>query len=206
VTAEPMTIRPEDRRSPLHAHGERLAAGSSEGVVVLREVPFLAQIGLRLPEDAVDAMRACAAAIGVELPRRPGVATGSAQRSVLWLGPDEWLVVGEPGGETELVTALSGAVAGTHASVVDLSSNRTVLDLAGPRSRAVLEAGCRIDLHPRAFGPGGCVATEFARTAIYLHQLDDARYRLFVRPSFAVYLAEWLLDAMVEHTAPVRTG
>lgn len=201
MTAEPTFATPVDgRRSPLADWAARLDAGSRAGVVTLREVPFLAQISLRVPLTANAVRAACGRAIGVALPERAGNAAGDARRSVLWLGPDEWLVVGEDGRDAELLRALQDAVAGTFASVVLLSANRTVLELSGPRARDVLEGGCRIDLHPRAFGPGSAVSTNVAQTGVYLHQLDDApTYRLFVRNSFAGHLATWLLDGMVEY-------
>jgi sarcosine oxidase subunit gamma len=87
-------------------------------------------------------------------------------------------------------------------SVVDVSAARTTLELAGPRARDVLEHGCALDLHPRAFGPGQCAQTLLAKANVVLHQVDDApTYRLLVRPSFARYLVAWLLDAMTESTA-----
>ena len=59
-------------------------------------------------------------------------ATKWSGRDVLWLGPDEWLVVDEPGTEVamerELREALDG---GGHHSVVDVGANRTVFDLTG---------------------------------------------------------------------------
>jgi sarcosine oxidase subunit gamma len=39
-----------------------------------------------------------------------------------------------------------------------------------------------------------------ARAQVIIHQVTDTpAYRLFVRASFAAYLAEWLLDAAHEY-------
>jgi sarcosine oxidase, subunit gamma len=80
-----------------------------------------------------------------------------------------------------------------------VSANRTVLELTGPQARAVLEKGCPVDLHPRAFGPGRAVATTLARVPLLLWQTEDETYRLLPRSSFADYTARWLLDAMQEY-------
>jgi sarcosine oxidase subunit gamma len=78
---------------------------------------------------------------------------------------------------------------------VDVSANRTTIELWGAAAREVLASGCAIDLHPRAFGSGRCAQTLIARAGVILHQFtDEPRYRLYVRPSFARYLAEWLTD------------
>ena len=67
--------------------------------------------------------------------------------------------------------------------------------LSGPRVRELLAAGCALDLHPRAFGPNRCAQTLLARAHVILERDGDA-FRLFVRPSFARYLAGWLLDVL----------
>ena len=161
------------RRSPL------------EGVPLIdgpRELPFLAQLAVRTQ------------APGSDLPSEPNTVAGDASRAALWLGPDEWLVVGPPGSEATLEDELGA----TGAAVVDVSANRTTLELRGPRVRELLEFGCPIDLHPRVFGPGRCAQTLLARANVLIWFVTDDPepvYRLFVRPSFAAYLAAWLADA-----------
>ena len=81
-------------------------------------------------------------------------------------------------------------------SVVDVSANRTVIELSGPRARELLAHGCSLDLHPRSFGPGDCAQTLLAQTAVILWQTDDApTFKIFVRASFAAHLTRWLADA-----------
>jgi sarcosine oxidase subunit gamma len=166
----------------------------------LSEVPFLAQIDLRVAPTDRAALDAVASVVG-PLPTDPNTFTGGPDGSVLWLGPDEWLLVGPPGGaaalESHLRIALGEAAAGV--AIVDVSANRTTLELHGPNARAVLEGGCSIDLHPRAFGPGRCAQTLLARAGVIIQQLtDEPLYRIFVRPSFAIYVATWLKDALEE--------
>jgi sarcosine oxidase subunit gamma len=161
------------RRSPLES--VRLMDG-------LLELPFLAQLGVRTD------------APGTSLPTEPNTVAGDSTRAALWLGPDEWLVVGPPGSEPELEAELRPL----GGSVVDVSANRTTLEIRGPRARELLEFGCPIDLHPRVFGPGRCAQTLLARANVLIWFVSDDPepvYRMFIRPSFAAYLAAWLADA-----------
>jgi sarcosine oxidase subunit gamma len=154
--------------------------------VDLREITLPTQVDLRVDPVAPAATR-IGELLGTPLPVVPNTGT----EAVLWLGPDQWLVFGAS--EDQLRTALGG----TPGSVVDVSANRVVYELSGPAARDVLEQGCAIDLHPRAFGPGRCAQTMLARANVLLHQVDAApTYRLLVRPSFAGYLTAWLRDAM----------
>jgi sarcosine oxidase, subunit gamma len=151
------------RRSPLADHP------LTEG---LAEIPFRTAVNVqgtaRFPTPA------------------PGRVATWGERSVLWLGPSEWLVMdGDP-------IELPGGV--------DVSANRTTLRLSGPHARDILEKGCTLDLHPRTFTTGHCAQTTVARTQVILWQLsDESTYDLLVRGSFAQYLADWLVDAAREY-------
>ena len=186
------------RQSPLaHLH-ERMRAATVFGAhdVLLAERPFVTMVNLRVNPD-LPAATALASVVGVQLPRACGETAEHGPHAVLWLGPDEWLVVSQAEAGS-LTQELAMAADGAHVSVVDVSANRTVLELSGAFARAVLEKGCPVDLHPTAFRPGMAVATTLARIPVVLWQVGPASYRLLPRSSFADYVARWLLDAMDE--------
>lgn len=161
--------------------------------------PFLAQVGLRLdPADAALRGRV-ESALGVTLPLAANTVTGDAAgRHILWLGPDEWLVVGPDGSAAAIEAAILGAAAGGFVTATDLSANRIAIELAGAHARELLESGMPLDLHPRAFRAGSCAQTILGRFGVIVHQLTDApSYRIWVRPSFAGSLAAWLTDAAI---------
>jgi sarcosine oxidase subunit gamma len=157
----------------------------------IHELPRRPMVNLRVPPDSPAAGR-IADALGVALPAPNTVATGT--HTVLWLGPDEWLVIGD--GAKELLDEVVGA---DFASVVDVSANRTTFVLSAPWARDLLAKGMSIDLHPRVFGEGDCAQTLLARAQVILRQVDDVpTYHVLVRGSFAPYLAAWLADAASE--------
>ena len=175
------------RQSPLD--GFTLPAG-------MRELRFLAQVNVRADPTDVELITRFASVLGFPLPLTPNTVSGDIERHALWLGPDEWLVIGPAGSEDGLERRCRDALERTTGGVVDVSANRTIVEMQGPAARVVLEAGCAIDLHPRVFRAGSCAQTLVARTGVIVHQLtDEPLYRLFVRPSFAIYLATWLRDA-----------
>ena len=123
-------------------------------------------------------------------PPEPNTTTRWAGRDVLWLGPDEWLVVGEPETEGSIERDLRGALAGRHHSVVDVSANRTVFDLTDGLD--LLSGGCGLDLDPSRWRSGMCAQTLFGGAQVILYQLDERTTRVFVRPSFAGYFTDRL--------------
>ena len=165
-----------DRRTAPLERARRPVAAAASTRVALRELPFLAQVELRVAHRRADA----AAADGARLPLPLDAEHGGRRRRrphALWLGPDEWLVVGaarERGGARGRSWPARGAATG---SVVDLSANRTALEVAAPRARDVLAKGCALDLHPRAFGPGRCAQTLLGRAQVILWQASDGRLR-----------------------------
>jgi sarcosine oxidase subunit gamma len=176
-------------RSVLAAREADLAgvAAATGGSLTLSEVPFLAQVDLRV--DPVEASLS-----PLPLPLEADTTHEEGDRAAIWLGPDEWLITGPVGTGPELVAELLTRFAGTHHSVVDVSANRVVLEVGGPRSWELLSTGCSIDLDPRVWIAGACAQTLLARVPVLLHQRDVAT-RVFARPSFANYLVDWVLDA-----------
>jgi len=168
-------------RSPLADRAENLAA---VGAV---EVGFLAKVNLRA-DPALAARRAFA------LPPAPNTWRLTGGREVLWLGPDEWLVVAEPGSAPAILEELERALGGLHHSVVDVSADRAVVELAGGDRMDLLTRGCGLDLHPRSWRDGMCAQTLLARVPVLLQERERAT-RVFVRPSFAGHLVDWFRNA-----------
>jgi sarcosine oxidase, subunit gamma len=161
----------------------------SSPLVALAEAGPTRQVGLRLraPFPAYLA--------GIPLPLAPNRVAATGTLRVLWLGPDEWLVVAD-GDAPDLLPRLERAVAGRRTAVADLSSSRVIIELGGNGARELLAAGCGLDLHPRAFAPGQCAQTLLARVPVILDQLDEApHYRVLVRRSYARWLVDWMIDA-----------
>jgi sarcosine oxidase subunit gamma len=123
-------------------------------------------------------------------PPEPNTATDWNGWDVLWLGPDEWLVVGEAGGEATIERALADALGSTHRSIVDVSANRIAFDLRDGLD--LLSTGCGLDLDPSRWLPRMCAQTLFGRAQVILHQLDERTTRVFIRPSFAGYVLDRL--------------
>ena len=188
-----------DPTSPLGAWTDRLAALAP--ALIAAERPFRSQLTVRVSDP--DAIAAMGAALGAVFPAVPCTfTTGSGEFGdveVLWLGPDEFLVVAAPDLQVAIEEVLRGALGSARGSVVDTSAQRTTVVLEGPHARDVLAHGCSVDLHPSSAPTGTCVQTLLARTGIVLQVTGADRFTVLVRSSFAEYLAAWLSDACVEY-------
>jgi sarcosine oxidase subunit gamma len=164
------------------------------------EEPFVAMVDLWVDRSGPGG-DAAAGILGLgALPATPSTVVAGTDTTVIWFGPDEWLVTSPVVAAEVLESQLRDAVIEHGGAAVDVSAQRTTLRLRGNHARDVLAKGCSIDLHPRVFGPGAAVQTMLGQAAVVLIPLSDngADYRVFVRSSFAGHLAEWLIDAAEE--------
>ncbi|MBE9552804.1 MAG: sarcosine oxidase subunit gamma [Proteobacteria bacterium] len=174
-------------------------AGSGADTAVIVEHPHLGKINLRGDSGDQAFMDAVAEAVGAAPPVEANTTVAAGKHSILWLGPDEWLVVTPADKQGEAEAALAGALEGQHASIVDGTDARTTIRLHGANARNVLMKSCPLDLHPRVFGPGQCAQSILAKADVLIHQLDDTpTYDIYVLCSFSGYLWDWLADAAKE--------
>ena len=187
------------RRSALAGYAERFAAVSaaSGGELSIRERPFVSQLNLRTGTDAAVIQR-FAAVLGFPLPTVPNSVASLEDRRALWLGPDEWLIVGPDGQQAAIEQELRNGLNGAFGSVTDVSANRTLLEIRGAKARVRLAHGIAIDLDPRSFGPVRCAQTLLAKAQVIIECRDESGLILYVRASFATYAADWLLDGLAE--------
>ena len=164
--------------------------------VALGECPLMDMLNLRgNPQDAAFTA-AVAAATGLALPLLANTATLGAGCTMLWLGPDEWMLQCEAGEAAALEKSLRAALTGQHFSVVEVGHGFATLSVQGPGAGALLSRGCPLDFHPRAFQAGHMAQTHIARAnAVVLCRDAGSDYTLTVRRSFADYLFRWLSAA-----------
>ncbi len=172
--------------------GHRGAAGPSPLRVSLPRRDIV-QVMVRRGQDAALAA-AMTRAFGMALPGPGRSATGTGATAI-WIQPGAWMLTAPRGEEGTLAARAAEAFAGI-AAVEDQSHGRVTIAAAGPAARAVLARGCRIDLHPRAFGAGHAASTQIAQIGCLVHQADDApTFELTVFATLAEPFFHWLLEA-----------
>ena len=189
------------RRSALADYADRFAAltAASGGELSIRELPFVSQVNLRADPKDAGLIQRLGGALGFALPMAPNTVASREDRRALWLCPDEWLVVGPVGQEAALEQLLRNGLDGAFGSIVDVSANRTVVEVRGTKAGALLAHGVSIDLDQRTFGADCCAQTLLAKAQVIIERPgDEDAFRVYVRSSFASYAADWLLDAAAE--------
>ena len=152
----------------------------------------LSIVNLRGNAEETAFREGAASAMGVALPLKPCTISENGLVRVVWVGPDDWFIVGPSGQPEAIALRLREALSGMHHAVTDVSSEYTILHLSGRPVRDVLAQGCPLDLHPRAFERGACAGSHFFKASIWLWQTDEAPvYELLVVRSYMDYV--WLM-------------
>ena len=139
------------------------------------------------------------AATGCNFPPAANHFETAGERHVVWLGPDEYLLLCESGKEKALHDTLTSTIKTSHFAITDVSDALCALSLSGAAVRDVLAKGCSLNLLPAKFGAGKCAQTLLAHAGITLMALSGDAFILICRTSFTPYLHDWLVDAALEY-------
>lgn len=195
-------------RSPLHSlHLESQARpiDASCGVWA-NEIPCLGYISLRGDTNNQAFVDAASAALGLSLPVESCTLTASKGVHVLWLSPDEWMVIAAPDQRSSLLASLQTALKDIRSQVVDNSGGYTQLILEGANALDVLQHVSVYDF--ASLRPGRVVGTTFGKSSAYAFRQGEG-FRLIVRRSFADYVWRYLARAAAPYgfgIAEVRQG
>ena len=168
--------------------------------VAIRELPGLHTIDLHVaPGTSTNAM--VAEALGMDLSGKPGQigrssVSGGGEAHALCLAPDWWLIVGFQEAEQRLAPLLLND--DYHLSVVDVSGQRTTVELEGPKVRDVLAHLWDQDLREKKFPIASVSQGLMAKAPVIVCHIAPFRYRIMVRSSFALHLWKALVDAAEE--------
>jgi sarcosine oxidase subunit gamma len=190
------------RRSPLT---QRAPIEGDVGAIRIAERPFLAKFILRV--NASEAADLLLGAVGMTLPTTPLATATAGDMVLLWLGPDEWMLIVPPEQAESVIAEAERALAGVHHQLVAVGDYYTLVEVAGTHAREALMKLTTLDLHPRVFRAGMAAGAIFGRAQATLWQAaDDSQgaplFRLIVRWSMADYLWCLIADAGREFGVP----
>ncbi len=198
-----MTVNLEFAKSPLGGakHGEL------DKAVLIQEVPFTPGFDLRVnpdtsgfaavnqalglnlnPKVGTVVRNNAACIVGDELPAAGGI-------SALCLGPDWWYLTGT----ADIQALLKPVQEAHHISLVDVSSQRTKIEVYGPSAKDVLAHYWEQDLRDEHFPIDACSQGVLAKAPLIMWHCCENCYLLFPRASFAKHLWTALTDAAVEY-------
>lgn len=161
----------------------------------VRTLPAASRWTLR---GAPTVLNAATAALGLPTIDRACRAVAHQGTAVLWLGPDERLLIAPAEAHADVAARLDAALGEAPHARVDVSHRQIALEVAGERAAVLLNSGSPLDLHPSAFPIGMCTRTVFAKAEIVLWRTEEHRFHIEVWRSFAAYVSKYLALASAE--------
>jgi len=134
-------------------------------------------------------VRAAAAPVwGAAFSEEPCRAVLQAARATLWLGPDEYLLLGaDAASEDAAAEALERSLSDIPHALVNISHRQFALEVSGPHAATLLSGACPLDLDLGEFPVGMCTRTVLAKADIVLWRTRDDAFHLEVWRSFSGY-------------------
>jgi sarcosine oxidase subunit gamma len=154
----------------------------------------------------VGARSAAASVWGVAFAEQSCRAILQGARATLWLGPDEYLLLGGIDGQVathesqaaETAGALELALGRIPHALVDISHRQFALQVSGPHAATILSGACPLDLDLSEFPVGMCTRTVFAKADIVLWRTQEDVFHVEVWRSFAGYVTGLLHEVAME--------
>jgi sarcosine oxidase subunit gamma len=171
-----------------------LGGATFEGLARITELPPRGMVTLKGDLSSAKLRTAAAKLAGVDFPGPRGAALGQ-ERALLWMAPDEVMVLLPRAEAAEGAATLARALSGTHHLAVDVSDARCLFRLEGAGAREVLSKLTPADLHPDAFGPGEVRRTRLGQVAAAFWMPGPESVEIVAFRSVARYVFDLLANA-----------
>lgn len=176
---------------PMHHAAKKIHAGNEH--YLLAEIS-MGHLIIRFPEKNIkQAAKAIKAVTQLAIPRTLKVESND-QYSLIWISPDEFLLLVPELTEFEVETKLRKAMDG-HFAIVNVTGGQTVLGISGERAESILKKSSVYDVHVSNLPIGKAVTSSFAKSQAIISRTGDDSFQLIVRRSFSDYLWQWIVDA-----------
>ena len=167
----------------------------------MKEKTPIAKINLRGNLNNIEFVTNAEKIIEMPLPKGAGDTSAKEKITLLWLGPNEWLLVSnfEIAKETniyELEQVLFDGISKPNlGAVTNVTDHFTIFSLSGTNIFKILCKGCPYDFESKNFSDNKAVRTIINHIDVTIHRKNKNNIDLYVRRSFANYLWNWLKDS-----------
>ena len=163
--------------------------------IKIKELPFVKKINLRLDPNNKDCVSSCSEILGAMLPTKANTySTNAINEKVIWLGPDEWLIVSD---DNNAFLKLLNKIRNLEANVTDVSENRTIIRIRGKYIYVLLSKFLVLDLEKNLSTNSSCAQTLFVKVPVLLvrnHHDGTPEIDIFANRSHANYIYNLLVD------------
>ena len=117
------------------------------------------------------------------------------QTRILWMGPENWLVISS----NNILNELNEKFSTTEFAVTDISHSRSIIELQGPDVLEVIKKGSPFDIE--SLTKNNCTSTVYNGITITIDNIEDSKnqIRIISLRSFGESLYHSVTDACLEY-------
>ena len=160
----------------------------------IKELPFVKKINLRLDPNDKICVSSCSKILDTVLPTKANTySKNTINEKVIWLGPDEWLIVSDDDAFMKFQNKLEDL----EVSVTDVSENRTIIRIRGRETYILLSKFLVLDLEKNLSTDSSCAQTLFVKVPVLLvrnHHEGTPEIDIFTNRSHANYIYNLIVD------------
>ena len=163
--------------------------------IKIQELSFVKKINLRLDPNDKGCVSSSSKILGTMLPTKANTySTNAINEKIMWLGPDEWLIVNSD----DAFLKLQNEIGDLEVSVTDVSENRTIIRIRGSKVFVLLSKFLVLNLEKNLPTQSSCAQTLFVKVPILLirNSSDTQKHEIdiFTNRSHANYIYNLLVD------------
>ena len=162
--------------------------------IKIKELPFVKKINLRLDPNDKICVSSCSKILDTVLPTKANTySKNTINEKIIWLGPDEWLIVSDDDAFMKLQNKLEDL----EVSVTDVSENRTIIRIRGREAYILLSKFLVLDLEKNLSTDSSCAQTLFVKVPVLLvrnHYDGTPEIDIFTNRSHANYIYNLIVD------------
>ena len=167
--------------------------------IKFQELPFMTKINLRGNPNDKKFLSSANEVLNTILPTKTNTYIKINSLKIIWLGPDEWLIIDEKEDDKEdLFSKLENSIGSQNASVTDVSENRTVIRIMGTNIFILLAKFLTLNLDNSLNSNSSVAQTLFIKVPVLLmrhHKHNkEPKIDIFTNRSHANYVYKILVD------------
>ena len=167
--------------------------------IKFQELPFMTKINLRGNPNEKNFMSSANETLNTRLPVRPNTYVTNDSLKIIWLGPNEWLIIDEKEDDKQdLFSKLENSFTSQDVSVTDVSENRTVIRITGAKIFILLAKFLTLNIENSLNSSSSVAQTLFTKVPVLLmrhHEHNtEPKIDIFTNRSHANYIYKILVD------------
>ena len=164
----------------------------------IQEIAFSNKINIRINPKSHH-MSICGKILDALLPLKPNTYSENQSVKIIWLGPDEWIMLDNSKNINDnLFKELNTQIGDYESSVTDITETKTIIRISGEKIYTLLSKFLVLDLENNFKTESSCAQTLFVKVPIILlknHKNSNIpEIDIIVNRSHAKYVYDLLID------------